>query len=890
MSVMTRLSALGRNLLRRRRVERELDDDVRAYLDLLVDEKIAAGLSADAARRAARLELEGVEQVKDRVRDSRAGAWLDHLARDLSFAVRSHAKRPGATAVIVAILALGIAATSVSFSLVNGFFLRPIPIPQPDRFVRLYNAYKQGDPYFTFSYADFRDMRALRGVFVDAAAEQPEAFSLASSGAPERVWGELVSDGYFQTLGVAPALGRFFAANEDNVPGGDAVVVLSHGAWTRFFARRADVLGAPLLVDGQSFRVIGVAPEHFGGTTLGFVSELWIPAMAERRIRFDETLSRRGYRGWFGMARLQPGVGVEQARAALDALARQLERAYPDSNAGVGLTALPESEGRIFPMMRGSILTGSLVTVVVAALVLVITCANIGGLLLVRASARRREIGVRLALGASRGRIIAQLLTESAVLAAAAGALGLLLSWKLTQFLTAIRVTIARGTPASIDVSLDGRVLAGSVFVIVAAGVLFSLVPALEASRTELVATLKDGQGSAPRGGGLSRRLLVSVQIAVSMVLLATGGLFLRSLQHARQIDLGFDPGGVVETSLDVRAHRLSQPQLDAFWQGLLTEIRRIPGIESASLAARLPLDLGLTRLSLGPEGYRPAADRAWPMTEFALVDVDYFRTLRIPLVDGRDFSGRDRRDSPAVIIVNDVVVHLFWPGARSAVGRSVVSPTGARFEVVGVARRSKYFSIGEEPRPYVYFPLRQGAARALTIVARVSGDPGSHLRALASKVRELDSISPTYDTSTMSQHVAVAMAPASGGATALAIVGLLALVLTALGLYGIVAQAVSGRTYEIGVRRALGAEDHDIAWLVIGSAMTLVALGIAAGLGLGFGSARLLRTLLYGVDAADPLVFGVAPLVLLAVCAAAAGLPTWRAIRISAATALRYE
>jgi predicted permease len=836
------------------------------------------------------LEVAGVEQMKERVRDVRAGAWLDQATTDLTFAVRTHAKRPAATLVIIATLAIGIAATSISFSLVNGFFIRPIPIQQPERFVRLYNAYKHGDPYFTFSYADFRDMRALRSVFADAAAEQPVPFSLGTAGAAERVWGELVSEGYFRVLGVTPALGRVFAPSEDAVPGGDAAVVLSHGLWMRLFGGRPGVVDERVLINGHSFRVIGVAPDRFGGTTLGFVADLWMPAAAERRIHSTDTLTPRGLRGWFGMARLNSGVGVVQARAALDALAGRLQHEYPETNTGVGFAALPESEGRIFPLLRGTILSGSVVTVVVAMLVLVITCANVAGLLLVRASARRTEIGVRLALGATRGRIIAQLLIESAVLAIAAGALGLVLSWKLTELMAAIRVTVARGVPASVDVSLDARVLAGSCLVIVVAGVLFGLMPALDASRTDLVTSLKDGPGSGPRSRNASRRMLVTLQVAVSMVLLAGGGLFLRSLQHARHIDLGFDPQRVVTTSLDVSVHGYSPPASSAFWQRLLDEVRRLPGTDSASLAARLPLDLGLMRVALGPDGYRPSGDESWPMTEFARVDTDYFRTLRIPLVDGRDFTDRDRPQSPDVIIVNDVVARLFWPGAASVVGRCVVAPTGERYEVVGVARRSKYFSVGEDPRPYVYLPLRQGNARAMSIVARVSGDPGTRLRAMIAKVRDLDPAVPQFDATTMVDRVTLSLAPASGGATALGIVGVLALVLTSLGLYGVIAQTVSRRTYEIGVRRALGAQDRDVAWLVVGQAIVLVCAGVALGLIAGLGSARLLRTLLYGVNLADPVVFGVAPLVLMAVSVAAAWLPTWRALRINAATALRYE
>jgi putative ABC transport system permease protein len=815
---------------------------------------------------------------------------IDRLRSDVAFALRTHAARPGATLVIVCTLALGIAATSVSFSVVNGFFVRPLPIHEPERFVRLYNSYKRADPYFTFSYPDFVDMRALRDVFVGAVAEQPEAFTVQIGGVPERVWGDLISERYFTVLGLKPAVGRFLADGDESPQGGEPVVVLGYGLWRRAFGGRPDVVGARLLVNGRTFRVIGVAPERFTGTILGFVADLWIPASAERQIRAREERTERGYRGWFGMARLQPNVGITQARAALDALAERLQRDYPGTNAGVGFTALPESEGRIFPLLRGSVLGASAVTTVVAVLVLIIACANVSGLLLVRATARRTEMAVRLALGASRRRIVAQLLTESAVLAAAAGAIGLALSWKLTELVAAYRLTIARGAPVSVDVTLDARVALSSALVIVAAALIFGLMPALEAARSDVIPALK----SAPASGGSSRAwlrtALVALQIAVSTMLLAGCGLFLRSFAHARQIDLGFEPDHVITASIDLSAHAYSDAESRTTWRRIIREVRQMPGVEAASMAARMPLDLGLTRMELGPDGYQPTPGQAWPQTEFARVETDYFRTMRIPLLDGRDFSDRDRDESPAVIIVNDVVARQFWPKAPSAVGKTIATPGGERFAVIGVARRSKYFSIGEEPKRYVYFPLQQGAARTMTIAARVAGDPGGRVQALVARLHAIDPLVPIYDVTTMAERVAVSMAPASGGAAALAIVGLLALVLTSLGLYGIVAQTVSRRTYEIGVRRALGAQDRDIATLVLGSAMALVIGGLAAGLVAAFGGARLLRTLLYAVDAGDPIVFAVTPAVLVGVCAVAAALPTWRAIRISAARALRYE
>jgi predicted permease len=376
----------------------------------------------------------------------------------------------------------------------------------------------------------------------------------------------------------------------------------------------------------------------------------------------------------------------------------------------------------------------------------------------------------------------------------------------------------------------------------------------------------------------------------VSMALLAGGGLFLRSLQNARHIDLGFNPDHVVTSSVDVSLRAYSPEEGNRFWQRLLDGVRRLPRTESASLSARLPLDLGISMQMIAPEGYQPPEGRGWPSTEVATVGTQYLRTLGTPLLEGREFTDRDTASSPKVIILNDVLAHQFWPN-ESAIGRHVVNASGLRYEVVGVARRSKYFSIGEEPKPYAYFPLLQGAARAMTVVARASGgEAATYLREIGDVVRHLDPVVPVYDVTTMAERVAMSMSPTTGSATALGIVGVIALALTALGLYGVVAQTVAHRTYEIGVRRALGAQDRNVAWLVVGQAMALVVLGMVGGLGAGLGSAHLLQRFLYGVEAFDPLVFGLAPLVLIAMCVLASSLPTRHALRISAAAALRYE
>jgi len=813
---------------------------------------------------------------------------FDQLRTDLAFGIRTLLKTPMVAAVLVATLALGIAATSVTFSLVNGFFIRPLAIDEPGRFVRLFNLSANGQ-YSTISYPDFLDMRDLRDVFGGALAEEPAAFSLGVAGSLERVWGELVSDGYFQLLGVRPAEGRFFAPDEESGSAGEPVVVLGHGLWVRRFGASRSALNTAVLLNGRTFRVVGVAPASFHGTTLGLLSDLFVPAAHERAASPVEIVARRGYRGFFGFARLLPGVTVEQARGAVDTLARRLQHEYPDTNASVRFAVLSESEGRIFPGVRGSVLGAAGVVAAIAIAVLLVGCINVAGVLLVRAAARRTEIGVRVALGATRGRIVRQLLTEAALLSVTAGAAGVALAWQATRFMNAIRVTIARGAPIAVDVGLDARVIAFSVTATIGTALLCGLAPAFEASHADVFAALKDGR---PGGGRRStaRRLLVAAQVALSMALLACGGLFLRSLQHARQIDLGFNPDRLVMTSVDLSLHDDSADEGQRFWTRLLEDVRQLPRTESASLTTRLPLDLGMVMQPIAPEGFQPPAGRGWPATEVATIATDYLRTVGTPLVEGREFTDRDTASAPFVILLNDVLARQFWPNA-SAIGRHVVNPSGDRYEVVGVARRSKYFSIGEDPRPYAYFPLRQGGARAMTLVARATGgDPAAFLREVGDAIRRLDPAAPLYDVTTMAERVAKAMAPASGSAAALGIVGIVALALTALGLYGVVAQTVAHRTYEIGVRRALGAQDRDVARLVVAREVGLVMLGMAAGLAAGLASARLLQRLLYDVDPADPIVFGAAPIVLLMVCVLAAWVPTWRALRINAAAALRCQ
>lgn len=814
-------------------------------------------------------------------------AWLEQMWTDVSFGVRSQLKTPVVSIAIVATLALGVAAASVAFSLLNGFFLRPLPVHEPERLVRIFTSYAAGLQYFTVSYPDYLDMRELTHVFSGALAEEPAPVTIAVPGSFERIWGEVVSSGYFPLLGVRPAHGRFFTTEEDTTTGGHPVVVLSHGLWKRAFGGQRDAVGRTLVLNGRPFTIVGVTPAEFHGMTLGLVSELWLPAVQEKEFRRGDSLHSRAGRGYFVIGRLRPGVSIEEARASLDRLADHLQREFFGSNRGVRFTVIAESAGRVNPVVRAGVLGSTSVLMAVALLMLLVACANVAGVLLVRASARRTEIGVRLALGATRGRIVRQLLTEGALLSFVAGGIGVLLAWATTGILSAIRVTIARGAPVTVDFGLDVRVLAFSFVVTALTGMAFGLAPALDASQTDLVTALKNGDIRRGLRPSRLRSALVVAQVAVSMLLLVGGGLLLRSLENAHRTDLGFDPRGVVTMSADPGFADGSPRASAQFWPRLIDAIGRIPGTESVSLATRLPLDLGIVAGRIAPEGYQPPVAGGWPVVDFAGVGPSFFHTLRIPLLEGREF--RDTDVSGEVVIVNDVLARQFWPGAV-AVGKRVTIGARRTAEVIGVARSTKYLSIGEAPKPYVYEPLQAGDARSATVVVRSTGDAAAHLRAVREAVRAIDPGVPLYNVTTMADRLAVALAPAAAGATVLAVVAAMALALTAFGLYGTIAQTVSHRTYEIGVRRALGAADADVVRLVVGAALTCVSIGLASGFALGWGASRLVRSLLYGVAAVGPVVFGVAAIVLVIVCVIASAIPSWRAVRINAATALRYE
>jgi predicted permease len=812
---------------------------------------------------------------------------MSGLWQDVRHSIRTLIKAPGFTMTASLVLALGIGANSVTFSIVYNFFMRPLPVEEPDRLVRIYSGFTDGFQYATVSYPDYRDMLEMKDVFSEVLADKLIPFSISAEGRNERLWGYIVSGNYFEVLGVQPELGRFFLPEEDEAPGKHPVVVLSHGLWQRRFGGSRGVLGRQLTLNGQPFTIVGVAPQSFNGVNLGLRPEVWAPQMMEDVLMPFNTLEERNTRSHFAIARLQPDASIEEARAALDVLANRLQETYPDSNQGISFNVLPEAEGGVHPMMRGGFLGFSGVLMLVVALVLLLACANVGGLLVARAAARRKEISVRLAIGAGRKRLLQQLLTESMMLAGLAAGLGLLIATVSIRVLSTLALPI--DVPLFLDLRLDTQVIVFTLLVALTTGIIFGLAPALQGTRLDLVSALKDTAGTVgPRRSRL-RSFLVGGQVALSTVLLIGAGLFLRSLQNANQVDLGFNPEGIAMTSLDLSLQGYEEEEGKRFLRQLKDRLNQIPGVESASLASAIPFDLNINQTWAAPEGYEPPPDGSMPSIDYAAVEPGYFRTMGIPMLYGRDFTNDDTEETTRVVIINEALAKRFWPD-EPAVGKRILSRQGTPREVVGVVKTGKYLTLGEEPKSYLYFAQEQSGFLSMTAVVRTSADPLSVLGRVREEIERMDASLSLYNVKAMDEHLHIALVPARVGAWILGSFGALALLLASVGLYGMMAYSVTRRTYEIALRRALGAQDGTLLKLVMKQGLSLVFAGVAVGVLGALAAGRVMASLLYGVSATDPMVMIQSVLVLFLVTLAACYFPAQRALRVDPKVALHYE
>jgi putative ABC transport system permease protein len=829
----------------------------------------------------------------DTLRGFVATAPREHAAmfrQDVAYAVRITRRAPAFTAAAVLALGLGIGANTAIFSLLNAVLLNPLPVREPSRLVSLQMTDRQTPGYTPISTYNFRDLRQQIGVFEGMAAYAFVAARLAGAGDPEQILGYAVTGDYFRVLGVDAALGRTFLASEDVTRGAQAVAVLSDGMWTRLFGRDPAIAGRTVQLNGRAFTILGVMPPYFRGTNALFAPDFYVPlAMYDTLVPDTPWYESRRWRWLTVHARLRPGVSIEEARAATAVVASRLEQAYPEVNKGRSVTVIPLTQALIDPNQHSTyVLTGLLLAALVA-MVLLIACANLANLLLARAAARTREVALRLALGAGRGRIVRQLLTESLLLSVAGGAVGLLLASWTQQSLWAARPQALERT--AVTPGIDGHVLAFTAGISLVTGILFGLVPALHVSRADVNRTLKEA-GRQPASGGRQRfrAALIVGEVALSLFALVVAGLFLRSLSQAQQIAPGFEPDRLAVMNINLAAGGYTVDRAHDLYRRLVETLESRADIESASMTTRPPLNGG-NALTITAEGQLPPPGTMGVTTDLAEVLPGYLKTVGIPLVAGRDFTAADRRGTPAVAIVNETMARRYWP--EGALGKRFTSAVTGPIEVVGVARDSKYVTIGEGPTPFFYLPLLQQERLGFGVVnlaVRGRQDAVAPIAAVRAALHEMDPNVPIANPAAVNDLLAQALWAPRLIALLVSAFGMLATLLAAIGLYGVMAYTVSLRAHEIGLRMALGATRGDILRNVAGRGMALTGLGVVLGLAGALAASSGLGSLLYGVRPTDPVAFVGMPLVLSAVAFMACYLPALRASRLDPLITLRGE
>lgn len=826
---------------------------------------------------------------------------IDSWLQDLRYALRLLRLNPVFALTAAVSLAIGIGANTTIFTIANALLFKPpAGVVEPGRLVDVGRS-QDGSGFDNGSYANYLDVRARNTVFTGMYAYKmgAEPMSLGGADGAERIFGNLVSTNYFTILGARPQIGRLFTSEESEQPGAAPVVVLSHQFWLRRFNGDPDVVGRTLQLNGQPMTVVGVAREGFHGTT-ALTTDLWAPLtmigdLSSRRS--PAILTSRGSAFVIMGARLKPGVTVAQADAELQNVARALEREFPDENRGTGFKVAASAP---IPGNGAPFAAFMAVLMGLVLLVLVIACANVAGVLLARATARRREIAVRLAIGAGRGRLIRQMLVESSLLFLAGGIAGL----ALARVMTTALVSLLPVLPLPIDVSLplDARAVGFTLALSLGAAVLSGLAPALHASRAEVVGGLKaDAQGGP--GRLRLRNAFVVGQVAFSIVLVVGAGLFARALHRAGSIDRGFDPHGVELAFLDLSLSGYTDTTGPVFAQQVVERVRALPGVQSATVSAMMPLGMG--RMGLGglslPGAPMPTErggppPPGWLKADWNVVEPDYFKTMKIPLLSGRDFTAVDRRGTPFVVIVNETAARQMWPH-EDPLGKVLVhhlDPRGTAdssrpMTVIGVAKDSKYAFLGEDPTGFVYVPMQQQYLPRTTIVARTTDG-----RRLAADIRlllaSMNPNVPIVTAQTLEDYGSLGLVPQRVAASVAGSLGVVGLLLAAIGIYGVTAYMVSSRTREIGIRMALGAQQATVVGMVLRQGMVLTLAGAAIGLVLAAAASRLLGSLLFGVGATDPITFAGSAALFCAIGMAACYAPARRATEIDAMEALRYE
>jgi predicted permease len=824
------------------------------------------------------------------------------LLHDLKYGARLLAKTPGFTVIAALSLALGIGANTTIFTLVNAVLLNPLPVEDPGQLVSVWTNDERNNQgagaafgFLQTSPMNFRDLRDKNDVFSGMTAHVAVPLNITGgTGNPEQIVGEMVTGNYFSVLGARPQIGRGFLEDEDRNPGEKLVAVLGYGEWQKRYGGDPSIVGRTISLNGAVFTVVGVMPKGFKGTNAIGAPALWVPYMTYPQTtngffrELAEPTSRRGL--VFNITgRLKPGVSVQQAEANLKTIARQLEQEYPNDNKGRNVTLVPLAQATINPGFRDNIVKAGGLLMTIVGLVLLIACANVANLLLARAAARQKEIAVRLSLGAGRGRLIRQLLTEGTLLAVIGGAAGLLLAYWAQGLLWSFRPPFLAAD--AIDLHPDVRVLLFTLGVSIATGVVFGLAPALQASRPDLVVELKE-KTSAPTGSNRLfslRNVLVSAQVALSLVALVGAGLFLRSLQHAQQISPGFDTDHLAVLSFDLGAQGYTEERGRQFQQRVLERAAAVPGVQSASVASTVPLFAGGFARTVFLEGQDASDRRAGKLVQISVVGAHYLETLGIPLMRGRALSELDQPNTPMAVVINETMAKRFWP-EQDAIGKRFKFFGQEVFnQVVGIAKDSKYNFIGEEATPFIYQATTQVYQPQLSLFVKAAR-PQAVLGTVRGEVQQNDRNLPLTGVFTLNEIFDQALWAPRMAASLLAVFAGLSLVLSVIGIYGVMAYAVSQRTRELGIRMALGASRGDVLRLVVMQGLRLTVMGVVFGLAASFAATRLIASLLYDVSPTDIVTFTAVPALLAAAALVASYLPALRATRIDPMVALRYE
>jgi predicted permease len=870
-------------LFRRERLDRELAEELEAHLQMQIAENIGRGMTPAEARRAALAKLGGITQAEQQYRDERGVPVLEQLLRDIRLGVRALRGTPGLTAAAILTLGLGLGATTAIFGFVNAALFRPLPVERPDELVTLES--RGGRP--TFSYPNYRDIRDRNTVLSGLVALRLAPMSLSGGQlTPTRIWGFLATGNYFDVLGVRAAIGRTFTQADDTAPGAHPVVVLSDGFWRRAFGGDATIVGQHVILNGRAFSVLGVTPPAFRGTEFFYTPDVWVPMMMQERIEpGNPWLEHRTTHNVFVFGRLPPGISRGAAEASLGAVAAQLGREHPAINEGMRISLSPV--GLVGNVLRGPVIGFSGALLALAALVLLLACMNLTGLLLARATDRQRHTAICVALGAGRLTLVRQALVESALFNAAAAAAALLLTSWAGALLAGWRLPI--DLPLSAGFGVDRRVVLFATGLAAVSTLLVGLVPAITESRADVIATLKDG---APRlkSGWYVRDAVVAIQIALSTVLLLGSLLVVRSLQGAAGVDVGFNPRGAVAVRVDLGLQGYDAARGAQFQHRVRERLLATPGILSASTSNSLPLSVDQSTHGVYIQGRPDPPASEVPFANYYQVAPGFFDTLGTRLVAGRDFDARDTARSPRVAIVNETFVRRLLDG-RPAMGRRFrTGRSGGWTEIVGVAQDGKYQTLGEEPKSVVFHPLTQRYNATTTILARASVSETDALKLVRQTVREIDPSLSMFEDGPLRELLALPLLPLRVAAVTLTAFGVVALALVSIGLWALVSYGVARRTREICIRRAVGAPAAHIARLVLLRTAVAWIAGVTLGGALALAGMPLLSQILVATDPQAPSTFVFAALILAAVAACATWVPTRRALLTDPAMLLRRE